>query len=104
VASLNIARNAMHTHDDVDELITLRVGDTAEMDRPHDSALVVANVTLDVQRYIAPIVCSAQTVILSGLLSRQIAEAAGLYPDHECRTIRTHGEWASAELICFPNG
>ncbi len=99
VASLNIARNATPPYDDVNELITLRVGDAAEMARPNDSALVVANVTLDVQRYIAPIVCSARTVILSGLLCRQVAEAASLYPDHECRTIRTHGEWASAKLV-----
>lgn len=99
VASLNIAGNATPPHDDVNELITLRVGDASEMPRPKEGVLVVANVTLDVQRDIAPIVCSARTVILSGLLCRQVAEATGLYPDHECRTIRTHGEWASVELV-----
>lgn len=99
VARLNIETNLPSSSNDPFTPITLHLGDAAEMTEPPPDALVVANVTLDVQRRVAPVVSSATTVILSGLLCRQVAEARGLYPDHETRTIRTHGEWASLELV-----
>ncbi len=99
VARSNIERNATAPHNAVNTLITLGCRDAIEMTPPSPGALVVANVTLDVHRHIAPIFRSSTTLILSGLLCRQVAEAARLYPDHECRTIRTHGEWASLELV-----
>ncbi len=99
VAWRNIDRNATYPHDDVNELITLTHEDAAGRRRPDSDALVLANVTLDVHRTIAPVYRSASTQILSGLLCRQVAEAAALYPQHEARTIRTHGEWAAIELV-----
>lgn len=97
-ATSNIERNSSSTNS-VSELITLHVGDAAVAYSPAEDDLVVANVTLDVQRRIAPTMDSARTVILSGLLCRQVGEATALYPEHGCRTIRTHGEWASVELV-----
>ncbi len=99
VAWRNIDRNAAYPHDDVNALITLTHEDAAGRRRPDSDSLVLANVTLDVHRMIAPVYRSASTLILSGLLCRQVTEAAALYPQHEARTIRTHGEWAGIELV-----
>lgn len=99
VARHNIDRNATYPHDDVNELITLTHEDAATRRPPDSDSLVLANVTIDVHRMIAPVYRSASTLILSGLLCRQVTEAAALYPQHEARTIRTHGEWAGIELV-----
>lgn len=98
VAWLNIERNATFPHDEVKELIDLRLIDAATHRQPAATTLVVANVTIDVQRMVAPTMSTASTIIVSGILCRQVADVLRLYPEHDGRTIRTHGEWASIEL------
>lgn len=98
VARLNIARNATIPHDDISALIDLRLMDATTLPSPAVETLVVANVTMDVQRKIAQIMSPSSTIITSGILCRQVPDVLRLYPDHEGRTIRTHGEWASIEL------
>ena len=79
--------------------VELRLADAASIADIDTADLVVANVTLDVQRRIAPNLQGATTVIASGILTRQVAQIRSTYPQHEARTIRNHGEWAGVGLI-----
>lgn len=98
MAWLNIERNSAHPYDSVLELITLRLEDAAEI-RPEADSLVVANVTLDVQRRIAPNCAHVDHLILSGLLVDQVPHIALEYPHHDLVTVRESGEWAAVELV-----
>lgn len=99
VARSNIARNSTGAAVAVDRSIVLHEGDArAIVQNVGTSSVAIANVTLDVQRDLAPLLSSTPTVITSGILCRQVSETLGMYPDHEARTIRTHGEWASVLL------
>jgi ribosomal protein L11 methylase PrmA len=97
VAQHNIALNSSNSAHRVDDRITLTVADGAALMADRD-ALVVANVTLDVQRLIASHCQHVRRIIISGLLCRQVAQARLLYPSHEAVTIRAFGDWAAVEL------
>lgn len=97
VARRNIERNSTRPNDDTANRIQLVRGDAAETDiSNHD--LVVANVTLDVQRLIAPTCTPADRVIVSGILCSQVRAMQDLYPTHVASTIRTAGQWAGIEF------
>lgn len=99
VAAANIERNSTESATAVDSHIDLRRMDAHDVPvAMARGALVVANVTIDVHRHLAPALASAAVVIASGVLCRQVTELVSLYPNHEAKTIRTHGEWASLEL------
>lgn len=103
VAAENIRRNAEVSTDQLESepmhRIELRHDDAATLVDVEPGDIVVANVTLDVHRLIAPRLAAASTVIVSGILSRQVAEVRATYPDHDAKTVRNHGEWASVVLI-----
>lgn len=97
VAWHNIERNSVHPFDDDRDRIELLLGDGAELTiDPTD--LVIANVTMDVQRLLTPIVSAADHIVISGILAKQVRELQDLYPGHSASTIRTHGEWAAVDF------
>ncbi len=96
VARLNIERNSTPA-DSPMEQIELVQGDAADVDVAACD-LVVANVTLDVQRLIAPACASADRIVVSGLLCNQVRAMQDLYPGHRASTICTSGEWAGIEF------
>lgn len=100
IAQHNIERNSAFPFDDVNDAIALTVGDAREKVPDTSVSIVVANVTLDVQREIAPTFGRVERVIVSGVLCRQIQSVRELYPSHRARVIRTHAEWASLDLVC----
>jgi ribosomal protein L11 methylase PrmA len=97
VAQHNIALNSSNLPDRVDERITLTLADGGALTVDRDS-LVVANVTLDVQRSIASRCQHVRRIIISGVLCRQVGQVRLLYPSHEAITIRAFGDWAALEL------
>jgi len=97
VAQRNIALNSSNLPDRVDERITLTLADGGDLTVDRDS-LVVANVTLDVQRSIASRCQHVRRIIISGVLCRQVGQVRLLYPSHEAITIRAFGDWAALEL------
>lgn len=98
VASKNIERNGATPHEATLDLITLVDKDASQVCVAEDD-LVVANVTMDVHRLIAPVCRAADRLVVSGILCRQVAELRDLYPNHDSITVRTTGEWASAALV-----
>ena len=104
IARRNIALNSSNPAHRVDDRITLTVADGAAFAVDHDS-LVVANVTLDVQRSIASRYQQVRRIIISGILCRQVGILRLLYPSHNAVTIRAFGDWAAVELsIKRPEG
>ena len=97
VAQNNISLNSSNPADRVVERITLTVTDGATLTVDRNS-LVVANVTLDVQRSIASRCQHVRRIIISGVLCRQVGQVRLLYPSHEAVTIRAFGDWAALEL------
>jgi ribosomal protein L11 methylase PrmA len=97
VAQRNIALNSSNPAHRVDDRITLTVADGAALTIDRDS-LVVANVTLDVQRSVASRCQHVRRIIISGVLCRQVGQVRLLYPRHEAVTIRAFGDWAALEL------
>lgn len=92
VAGSNIETNA------VAHLIDLFHGDALEVPvAPSD--LVVANVTIDVHRHLAPTYAAADHLIVAGVLCRQVAAMRELLPNHRATTIRTTGEWAAIAFL-----
>jgi len=98
VARRNIRQNGARPHEAVLDLITVVATDASQLSVEGDD-VVVANLTLDVHRVIAHVCSSADRIIVSGILCRQVAQLCELYPDHDAVTVRTHGEWASVDLI-----
>lgn len=96
VARRNIDVNVSAT-DAANGQIRLVIGD-ATLSKVGDRSLVVANVTLDVHRAIAPMVSSAETIVASGLLCRQVQGFCSLYDSFDAVTCKTHGEWAAVTL------
>ena len=97
VARLNIERNTAAPFGEARKLIELVHGDAADVDVVACD-LVVANVTLDVQRRIAPSCASADRIVVSGVLCNQVRAVQDLYPGHRASTIRTSGDWAGIEF------
>ena len=97
VAFLNINRNSCTPFDDVSERITLISSDAADVPI-EPTNLVLANVTLDVQRLLAPQLLEARLVLTSGVLRHQVQSMQDLYPARRASTIRTSGEWAAIEF------
>ena len=97
VARGNIERNSAPPHEATTDRIGLLHGDAAAM-VVKSGDLVVANVTLDVQRLLAAQCANAQRLILSGVLCHQVRALQDLYPMHIASTIRTAGEWACVEF------
>ena len=97
VARLNIEYNRAAPLDETMERIELVHGDAADVEVAACD-LVVANVTLDVQRRIAPGCRSADRIIVSGVLCNQVRAMQDLYPGHRASTIRISGEWAGIEF------
>jgi ribosomal protein L11 methylase PrmA len=97
VAQHNFALNSSNPAHRVDDRITLTVADGSALMADRD-ALVVANVTLDVQRLIASRCQHVRRIIISGVLCRQVGQVRLLYPSHEAVTIRAFGDWAALEL------
>jgi len=98
IAQRNIALNSSDPAHRVDDRITLTVADGAALTVDHES-LVIANVTLDVQRSIASRCQHARQIIISGVLCRQVGQLRMLYPRHNAVTIRAFGDWAAVELL-----
>jgi|GEM_PF-1249475 len=97
VARRNIERNSARPDDETAGRIQLINGDAANTSISNCD-LVVANVTLDVQRKIASTCTSAARIIVSGILCSQVRAMQDLYPTHLASTIRTAGEWAGIEF------
>ena len=106
-AEANIAHNSIEAsstehHGNVATNITLTKGDATDLNpKPH--SLVVANVTIDVQREIAPPFRDVRHIICSGLLCRHVREIQNLYPLHSAKRIGCIGEWAAVELRLDPD-
>ncbi len=97
VAWHNIERNSVYPFDDDRDQIELLLGDGAELTiDPAD--LVIANVTLDVQRLLVDNVSAATHIVASGILCKQVRELQDLYPGHSASTICTYGEWAAVDF------
>ena len=61
--------------------------------------IVVANLTIDIQRDLAPLVTDrAAALVLSGLLTTQVDDAVGLYPTHRLTRRLEEGEWGCVVL------
>ena len=88
VATRNIDANG------VGRLIELTSGDASDT-AVRATDFVVANVTIDVHRVLAPSYQTANTIVVSGLLCGQVAEMCELLDDHRPATVRTAGEWAA---------
>ncbi len=97
VAWQNIDRNSAEPCHEVRDGIELIAGDAAGA-RIEPTDLVLANVTLDVQRLLVERTTRAHRVLASGILCRQVHELRRLYSGHVASTISTSGEWAAVEL------
>ncbi|MFT7475469.1 MAG: ribosomal protein L11 methylase PrmA [Verrucomicrobiales bacterium] len=97
IARRNIDLNSTHPFEATADRIELIHADAASVD-PESNDLVIANVTLDVQRRLAESCAKADRVVLSGVLCHQVRELQDMYPNHYASTIRTAGEWASVEF------
>ena len=100
-AQRNIALNSAGEFSSVSDLIDLSLGDVTVHDI-QDPQLVVANVTMDVQRVLAPKLQDARRVIASGVLCSQVSRLRDLYPSHFAKTIRSVGEWSAVEFLVNP--
>ena len=101
-AEANIALNSNNPFEYVSTNITLAKGDAADI-TPRPQSIVVANVTVDVQRQIAPRFRDVRHLIASGLLCRHVREVQNLYPLHSAKRIGCVGEWAAVELRLDPD-
>ncbi len=100
-AYLNIDRNSAHLVDDdlVDRIV---LGHPIDIDTsPTPDDVVVANVTIDVHRELAPRFQHVERVICSGLLCRQFRAVDDLYPGHRASTVLVSGEWAAVDFSSF---
>ncbi len=84
----NVDRNGVSSRVDV------RRADGADIDLRHID-LVLANVTLDVQRLIAPTVRSVPRLVVSGVLCGQVSDTRNAHRSHDARHILTFGSWAA---------
>jgi ribosomal protein L11 methylase PrmA len=98
VAWQNVHRNSVYPTEDTRDRLELILGDAADARIGRDD-LVVANVTLDVQRLIAGRCQRAERVLVSGVLCHQVRGMQDLYPGHRASTIRTSGDWAGIEFL-----
>lgn len=97
VARTNIACNSNDRFDDVANKIELIHGDAADA-RIEPTDLVLANVTLDIQRLLAERLSVAANLVTSGFLCRQVGTMDSLYVGHRPSTIRIYGEWAAVNF------
>ncbi len=92
-ASVGVAR--MNVKDNgVADLVELIHGNATQSRVARDD-LVVANVTIDVHRLIAPTYRVADRIIVAGLLCGQVGEMRSLLPDHHAHTVKVLNEWAA---------
>lgn len=92
VAAQNIERNGVGNN------IELACGDgQAASILPTD--LVIANVTLDVHRLLAPTYEPSERIIVAGILCNQVAPLCDLLEHHQAKTISTAGDWAGVKLV-----
>ena len=97
-ARKNLSLNAAGDFAKVADRVSLRAGDIGAFSHT-DEDLVVANVTMDVQRLIAPALTAAPRVIISGILCRQVCDIFVAYPNHRAKIVKTVGEWAAVEFV-----
>lgn len=97
VARENIGYNSGPPFEEIASRIELIHGDAADIAIAPDD-LVVANVTLDVQRLLAKTCAAADQIVIAGILCSQVRAMQDLYPTHVASTIRTRGEWAGIEF------
>ena len=94
IARANIERNSIGPFGEVGDRIELIHGDAVAAEvEPTD--LVLANVTLDIQRLLAPQLSAPSNLVTSGFLCHQVRTMEHLHFCHSPSTIRTNGEWAA---------
>lgn len=86
--AVNVKKNG------VEQMVELTSGDAGETEVDAGD-LVIANVTMDVHRTIAPSYATADHIVVSGVLCRQVAEMRDLLPGHHAAIIGTSGDWAA---------
>jgi ribosomal protein L11 methylase PrmA len=97
IARKNVERNSVPPFDATADRIEL-VHDDAAATIVEPDDLVIANVTLDVQRLLKDSIAMADRFVLSGVLCYQVRALQDLYPNHLASTVRTSGEWACVEF------
>lgn len=100
-AENNIALNSAGDFAYVADQIELIHGDLDELDFA-SPALVVANLTIDVQSQLGPRLQRAPRLIASGVLGDQVGRLRDLYPSHGAEKISSEGEWAAVDFLAEP--
>lgn len=102
-AAANIDLNSNGRFEAVRSRITVIHGGLDRVQpRPRD--IVIANLTIGVQRQLTNHLQGVETILLSGLLSHQIDQVTALYPDHTATQMSSIGEWGAVELTkCDPS-
>lgn len=100
-AFVNIERNSITPSEDLEDRVALLRPDLVE-ERPAREDIVVANVTIDVHRTLAPEWYRSANLICSGLLCPQVREAGDLLVDRFASTILVNGNWAAVEYSSSP--
>lgn len=100
-AQQNISLNSTGQFSSLADRIDVCLGDGVDHD-DYEASLVVANVTIDIQRLLAPRLQGAPIVIASGVLPDQVSRLRDLYPSHCANTVESIGEWSAVEFLLDP--